>query len=235
MFNSEQLADNVTIYCGDCREILPSIGRIDAVVSDPPYGIEDIVGGYGRGVHTIANDENLNAMIEVLNLIKQRNNDIWLALFYSCRISPSFFQATSMLEYFGEMIWDKKVMGLGSNIRYQHENIAFFKLGKPANPLKPTPSVLTFGALKVADENIAGQHKSSHPHEKPNKVMRNLCRIVTGKIILDPFMGTGSTGAAAVQNKRGFIGIELEPKYFDLARRKIGEALKQPVDFWEEE
>lgn len=234
MFNIEQLADNVTIYCGDCREVISTLDKVDAVISDPPYGIEDIVGGYGRGGHTIANDENLDAMIEVLNLIKQRNNDIWLALFYSCRISPSFFQATSMLEYFGEMIWDKRTLGLGNSIRYQHENIGFFKMGNPAKPLKPTPSVISFATLKGADENIASQRKSSHPHEKPNKVMHNLCSIVPGKIIFDPFMGTGSTGAAAVQNKRGFVGIELEPEYFDIARRKIGEALKQPLAFWEE-
>lgn len=234
MFNSEQLSDNVTIYYGDCREVIPTLDKIDAVISDPPYGIEDLVGGYGRAGQTIANDENLNAMIEVLNLIKQRNNNIWLALFYSCRISPLFFQATNMLEYFGEMIWDKKVMGMGTNIRYRHENIAFFTLGVPAHPLTPTQSIIEFLALKGVDENIASQHKSSHPHEKPNKVMQNLCRIVPGKIILDPFMGTGSTGAAAVQQKRGFIGIELESKYFDMARRKIGEALKQPTEFWNE-
>ncbi len=165
MFHSEQLANNVTIYCGDCCEVLPSIGKVDAVISDPPYGIEDLVGGYGRtqlsktgqNDRNISNDENLNAMVEVLNLIKQRNDNIWLALFYSCRISPLFFQATSMLEYFGEMIWDKKVMGLGTNIRYQHENIAFFKLGTPP-PLNSTQSIISFAALKGVDENIASQH-----------------------------------------------------------------------------
>jgi DNA modification methylase len=56
---------------------------------------------------------------------------------------------------------------------------------------------------------------------------------VPGKIILDPFMGSGSTGVAAVQLKRGFIGVEFDQKYFDIARKRISEALKQPVAFWE--
>lgn len=231
----EQLADDVTIYNCDCREIIPTLERFDAVVSDPPYGIEEIVGGYGRtqlfksgqNDRNIANDTNLNVVVDVLNAIKQRCNNIWLALFYSCRITPTFFQSTDMLTYFGERIWDKKNVGLGTQIRYQHENIAFFKLGNPVDPLRDCSSVITYMALK-GEEN-----KSSHPHEKPNQVMHNICSVVPGKIILDPFMGTGSTGAAAVQTKHGFIGVELEPKYYDLARRKISEALKQPVEFWE--
>lgn len=235
MFKTEQLADNVTIYLGNCLEVIPTFGpnTFDALVSDPPYGIEDIVGGYGRkqlaevGHHdlTIASDKSLDAMTEMLNLVKLFKQNMWLALFYSCRISPQFFQATSMLDYFGEVIWDKKAPGLGSQIRYQHENVGFFTLGNP-EPLGTLPSVKTYMPLK-------GEEKSVHPHEKPLPVMHTICSVVPGKVILDPFMGTGSTGAAAVQLKRGFIGIELEQKYFDLARAKINNALRQPVAFWE--
>jgi len=224
-FKIEQLSDNVTIYCGDSREIIPLVGKVDAVVSDPPYGIEDLVEGYGRSHRNIANDKNLNCVIEVLNLIKQTQNNIWLATFFSSRISPLFFQSTSMLDYFGEIIWDKKNIGLGTQIRYQHENIAFFKIGEPP-PLNDVGSVLTYTVLK-------GEARSIHPHEKPTQVLNNLCAVVPGKIILDPFMGTGTTGAGAVQQKRGFIGIELNPAYFDLARKKISAALAQPTAFWE--
>ena len=234
MFVVEQLADNVFIFNGDCREVIPTLEqKIDAVVSDPPYGIEDLVVGYGRsqlaavGLHhlNIHNDKNLDVVVEALNLIKAKYNTIWLALFYSCRISPVFFQATDMLDYFGEIVWDKKAMGLGSQIRYQHENVGVFKIGNPSD-LASCSSVLTYMPLK-------GEQKTVHPHEKPNQVMHNLCSVVPGQMILDPFMGTGSTGAAAVQLKRGFVGIELDPRYFDLARTKIEAAIKQPVAFWE--
>jgi len=238
MFKSEQLADNVWIYNGDCRHVIPTLTRIDAVVSDPPYGISDLVEGYGRQQLTvegtwgynhdrnIANDNNLDVVTEVLNVIKSKFDNIWLALFYSCRISPTFFQATNMLDYVGERIWDKKMVGLGAMIRYQHENVAYFKLGNPATKLESCISMIPFTALK-------GEVRSVHPHEKPTQVMQEICSCVPGKIILDPFMGTGTTGAACVQLKRGFIGIELEEKYYKLAKTKIKAALAQPVSFWE--
>lgn len=227
MFNSEQLADNVTIYCGDCREVIPSIEKIDAVISDPPYGIEELVGGYSRfpgSDHNIANDKDLDCMEEMLKLVKQKFNNIWVAAFYSPRITREFFRVTAELDYFGELVWDKKILGLGNDIRYQHENIGVFKIGEPERVV-PSSSVITF--VRV------GSERSVHPHEKPTQLMNKVCSIIPGKIIFDPFMGTGTTGAAAVQLNRGFVGIELDPKYFDLARKKISEALKQPMAFWE--
>lgn len=234
MFKTEQLADDVTLYCGDCREVIPTLIKVDAVISDPPYGIEDLVGGYGRtqlakeGLHdrNIANDKNLDCVSDALNLIMNNFDDIWLALFYSSRISPVFFKVTDALDYYGELIWDKKVLGMGEQIRYQHENIAVFKWGEPKQTFGSCSSMMTYLLLK-------GDNKSVHPHEKPMQIMHNICAVTPGRIILDPFMGTGTTGAAAVQLKRGFIGIELEPRYFDLARKKVGEAIKQPVAFWE--
>jgi len=209
----EQLADNVTLYCGDSREVVPTLGKIDAVVSDPPYGIEELVGGYGRagGDKTIANDKNLRVVTEVMALARKQLRNGWLAAFYSCRITPEFMIA--MLEagyhdYFGEMVWDKRTPGLGTQIRYQHENVAFFRVGKPID-LTDSMSVFSFAAVKgVAKDN-------THPHEKPDRVMDCVVGAVPGKMILDPFMGTGSTGAAAVRAKRGFVGIELNPKYFE--------------------
>ena|ERR1035437_9795467 len=223
----EQLSDDVTLYCGDCREVIPTLDKIDAVVTDPPYGIEELVVGYGRTAvgktHiNIAGDKNLDCMVEVFELIKRFGN-LWIAAFYSCRISPTFFQATASLDYHGEMVWDKKVLGFGRDIRYQHENVAFFKVGEP-ELLGSCASVLSY--MRANGENL-------HPHEKPVQVMNNICSIVPGKIILDPFMGSGSTGVAAVQLKRGFIGVEFDQKYFDIARKRISEALKQPVAFWE--
>jgi site-specific DNA-methyltransferase (adenine-specific) len=70
-----------------------------------------------------------------------------------------------------------------------------------------------------------------HPHEKPIQVMHNLCRIISGETILDPFMGSGTTGVAAVQLKKNFIGIEIDPKYFDISCKRISEATKQEMLF----
>jgi hypothetical protein len=127
----EVLAEGVEIWLGDCREIIPTLGKISACITDPPYGIEDMVGGYGRGGRTIENDSTLAACTEALSLVAKHQKDIWIAAFYSCRISPAFFLATAKLDYFGEIVWDKKAPGMGGQIRYQHENIAFFKTGAP--------------------------------------------------------------------------------------------------------
>jgi site-specific DNA-methyltransferase (adenine-specific) len=74
-----------------------------------------------------------------------------------------------------------------------------------------------------------------HQTEKPIPLMRELVGLFTqpDSIILDPFMGSGTTGVAAVKLGRRFIGVEIEPRYFDIACRRIAEALKQP-DFFVE-
>jgi site-specific DNA-methyltransferase (adenine-specific) len=74
-----------------------------------------------------------------------------------------------------------------------------------------------------------------HPTEKPVSLMRELISLFSnfGETILDPFMGSGTTGVAAVKLGRKFIGIEIEPKYFDIACRRISDALKQPDMFQE--
>src|SRR5258708_1858682 len=226
MFKCEHLSPTVSIYLGDCREIIPTLDKVDAVITDPPYGIEELVGGYSRfGVsdRNIANDKDLSCMIEMFDLVAKTQNNLWLVAFYSCRISPEFFRITSKFNYFGEIIWDKKITGLGHGLRYQHENIAFFKLGQ-VEGLLDVASVLTY--FRVEERGI-------HPHEKPPQIMEKLISVIPCNTILDPFMGTGSTGAAAARLKKGFVGIELEQKYFDLARKKITAAINQPEAFWE--
>jgi DNA modification methylase len=230
----ERLADDVSLYCGDCIDIIPTLGKVDAVVTDPPYGIQSLITGYGRtqANHTgttdrnIANDRNLDVMVAAFDLISQKWNDIWLVSFYSPRISPAFYAATAHMEFFAELVWDKRTWGLGSQVRYQHESIAVFRIGKPAE-LDQISSVQTYASVR------GSKRSGLHPHEKSHQLMFNICQPIPGKIILDPFMGTGSTGRGAVELQRGFIGIEYDPTYFSVACKKIGDALNQPLVWWE--
>src|SRR5579872_3320878 len=115
--------------------------------------------------------------------------------FYSSRITPIFFKDMAMFkdtEYFGEMIWDKRTPGLGTQIRYKHENVAVWRVGKPAQ-MEDCMSSFDYSTLK----GDAKHQGSTHPHEKPHQVMINVVGPFPGKTILDPFCGTGSTGAAA--------------------------------------
>jgi site-specific DNA-methyltransferase (adenine-specific) len=234
----EYLADNVRLICGDAIEIIPTLeieGSL-AVVTDPPFGIEKLVVGYGRTYaggrkgeydRNIAGDSSLDVMVAAFDQIIRKWNNIWLASFYSPRVSPAFYRATANMEFFAELVWDKKLLGMGYAVRYQHESIALFKIGSPEE-LAPIPSFLTFLMTRGGDKS------GTHPHEKPEGVMYNLVEAIPGKTILDPFAGTSSTGVAAVRKRRGFIGIEKSETYFDVSRRKVSAALAQPFNFWEE-
>jgi DNA modification methylase len=211
----KEVFGNSVLYCGNYKDIMPALKSINAIITDPPYGIEDIVGGYGREGRKIKNDKTLTVCHDMINNATVFYKDFWLACFYSCRVSAEFFQGIVGAEYFGEIIWDKKVPGMGRSIRYQHENISFFKKGVPGK-LKDTFSIVRH--LRSGD---------LHPHQKPTSLMEFLCNVIPGETILDPFMGSGSTGVACANLGRKFIGIELEPKYFDIACKRIDQAQRQ--------
>ena len=212
----ERIGDAV-LYNGDCLEVMATLESTpDAVVTDPPYGIEEMVGGYGRGgVHKIKNDKTLDFAHACLNEVGRLFNDVRVIAFYSCKVTPEFLAGVTALEYFGEVIWDKTVPGLGANFRYQHENAAIFTKGAPP-PIGVGFSVIR--AMRTPDV---------HPHQKPIPLMQKLVTLSAGQTILDPFMGSGSTGVACAKMGRKFIGIELDPKYFDVACDRIRRAYEQ--------
>jgi len=227
MTRIEHIGDQ-TLILGDCREVMPTLGRFDACVTDPPYGTEDLAGGYGRRrLHSadkksgrkIANDKDLSAFSDFMETI---NNDCLLVVFYAARKTKEFIQAIGEADYFGELIWDKRQMGLGYTIRYSHESIAVLQKGKPARPTKAIDSVIDCSNI----ERI-------HPHQKPIGLIRDLIDWVGCESILDPFMGSGTTLVACQQLGRKGTGIEISEKYFDIACKRVEQAAAQPRLFAE--
>lgn len=212
----ERIGD-CTLYNGDCLEVMGSLGVApEAIITDPPYGIEEMVGGYGRGgKHKIQNDKTLDFALGCLNRAGQLWTDMRVIAFYSCKVTPEFLAGVTELDYFGEIIWDKKVPGLGANFRYQHENAAIFTKGQP-KPIGVGFSVIS--CMRTPDV---------HPHQKPIPLMKQLVKVSAGDVILDPFCGSGSTGVACAQMGKRFIGIEIDPKYFDIACERIEKAQRQ--------
>jgi DNA modification methylase len=199
---------------------LREIASVDTIATDPPYGIEDQVGGYGRGGRTIANDKTLDVCHEGLRLAADKVGCGYIAAFYSPRVTPAWHaEATLDAIHAGELCWDKKAPGMGAGLRYQHESIALFRRGD-APDLGPIFSVLPY--YRVGEV---------HPHEKPVPLMKRLLIALGGSSVLDPFMGSGSTGVAAVELGRTFVGIELDDAYFDLACQRIEAAQKQTSIF----
>lgn len=212
---------NATLYNGDCREIIPTLVGVDAVCTDPPYGIEDLVGGYGRSGETIANDTTLDACAQALTLAAAIAPNAWFAVFYSPRVRRAFYDCIPpALHDYGEIIWNKKAPGMGRGIRYQHETIGVFYTGQEKNLHGDTFSV-------VNDYRSA----ETHPHQKPDGLIRRLCELIGGKTILDPFMGSGTCGVAAASLGKKFIGIELDRKHFETCCRRIQEAQSAPDMF----
>jgi DNA modification methylase len=212
-FRCERVGD-ATLFLGDCREILPLLPKVDAVVTDPPYGLGDWNergSNKGRPFSDVSNetqewDQPLTAD-DVAALRKAGKHQIlWGANYYLDSLPR-----TKML-----MIWNK-------GIRRMHFNDA--------------EVAWTSGfreAVRVFDLSPSGLEKE-HPTQKPLALMRwCLSYLPKAETILDPFMGSGTTGVACAKLGRKFIGIELEPKYFDIACKRIDDAYRQPRLFKDE-
>ena len=207
---------NARLALGDCRDILPTLGKVDAVVTDPPYGIFKLTGGDGRmfGKDTIYSVDDSAAEWdarpdgELLALVRAAA-PLWT-------IWGGNYMAGDLGDTKGLLIWNK----LTGNNAYADGECAFTnKVG--------TMRIMTHqwcGAFKDSERG----ERAVHPTQKPVAVMRwCISYAKDAQTILDPFMGSGTTGVAAVQMGRKFIGIEREPKYFDIAVKRIEDAQRQ--------
>ena len=211
------MADSELIF-GDCLEKLKAIpdGTIDAIITDPPYGLNYVSNRYkdGNPHGAIANDDKLLLPLEIL-MPKLKEGG---ALF-------SFYSQKKPLIYDGiknVLIWVKNNWSAGDlegDFGNQYEPIAFI----PKKGFK-------LRSYRLSNVIFAERQASQlHPTQKPIKVMEYLIEASTkeGDVVLDPFMGSGTTGVAALQMCRRFIGIELDKKYFDIAKKRIGEVSAQ--------
>lgn len=208
MSRIEHLAEGVTLYLGDCRDILPTLGKVDAVVTDPPYGLGDKlrIGGHAKWSLMSADgvkwdDAVSDALPDALALADDAI--VW---------GGNYYQLPPVR---GWLIWDKIVRKFSTG----HVEMAWTTLDQPTR------------AFNYARGELASEGKF-HPTQKPLPLMRWCIGFLKdASTILDPFMGSGTTGVAAVQLGRQFIGIELDPGYFDIACRRISDALARPDMF----
>jgi site-specific DNA-methyltransferase (adenine-specific)/modification methylase len=214
-FRKETIGD-CELYLGDCRELLPLLPRVDAVVTDPPYGI-----GHRRGS---AGDRGKGVTLGATGII---NDDIPFdpsaLLRWPCILWGANHFAYELPR--GRwLIWDK-TLGAGSGDFSEFEVAWCSKTG--ADRIK------RHMWMGVQRDSEVGQERQ-HPTQKPIEVMRwCVQQFPDARTILDPFMGSGTTGVAAVKLGRRFIGIECEPKYFDIACKRIRDAYAQPDMFVE--
>jgi site-specific DNA-methyltransferase (adenine-specific) len=220
------LDGRIRLFLGDCREILPTLGKVDAVVSDPPYGIAFSHGGNdnsGIGGGRYATKFNKvkiigdDAPFDPRHLLGISENVVlWGANHFADKLpsSPAW------------MIWDKRAASGHSN-DFADCELAWASWDSVARICRHHWD----GMMKASERGVP----RVHPTQKPIAVMEWCILQVPppATLILDPFMGSGTTGIAAANLGRKFIGIEIDPNYFDIACRRIDFAAGQSDMFSE--
>jgi site-specific DNA-methyltransferase (adenine-specific) len=199
---------NAVCLLGDCRDILPTLPKVDAVITDPPYGISKDGQKKSSGMHGGRKEyeflnwdaERPDAEIFDLILRAATKHVIWGGNYFA-----DLLPATGKW-----LVWDKgqRINQSDGELAWTHES----------------------GALRICTMNRVElmMDGAEHPTQKPVRLMEwSIGQVKATGTILDPFMGSGSTGVACMRLAQSFIGIEREPKYFDIACRRIEDAQRQ--------
>lgn len=216
------------IYHSDCLEILRTLpdNVADAIIMDPPYPNRTPLGGKTARAKALqaANtfgDLNINGLewllraiaLESKRLVKPTGS---MLVFCDSSMHIQIVPAIQSCgpRYEDVIVWDKDQFGRGSGFRKQHELIAHFTFDKPMYHDHSIPNVIQCKRVS----------KRLHPNQKPLQLLKYLIQVVCpeGGTVLDPFMGTGSTGQVCLWTQRNFIGVELNRQYFELADKLLG-------------
>ena len=227
------------LRCGDCLDIMAEMDddSVDVVITDPPY--PGLVGGYNRqALHTnkrasVTVGDEWQASLEWVSHAK-RIARLGAIVFCSYHSVVEVAMAFSDWRRVALLTWYKRnAAPTGKNVpRFTNEFIWCFarQPGLRWDALKTTvfdiPTLSPLSGERILDGTSG---TAAHPTQKPLSLMRCLIEIAhPGMTILDPFMGTGTTGVAAIRAGCKFVGIEIDPLYYDIARRRIEKAAWQP-------
>ena len=193
----KEIIGSATLYLGDCMEVLPTLQKVDAVITDPPYGI-GIASNPVRQMHEKHDWDAATPDESVLSAVIQAGAVavVWGGNYFDLPPSQCF------------LVWDK--------VQPQDFSLAMCEQAWTNKK----------GPAKLYRQSVLSYRKE-HPTQKPVELMKwciEQAAVPPNGTILDAFMGSGTTGVAAVQMGRRFIGIEREPKYFDIACRRIEDA-----------
>ena len=241
----ERIGDAV-LYLGDCLDILPTLPKVDAVITDPPFEAEAHTlqrRALGRGSEDGRRDIKDAALpFAAITEVQRERLAAWCA--ENCSgWALAFCQAEAIgrwresLESAGAkwrraMVWikpDGMPQFSGDRPGMGYESIAAAWCGGGKSEWNGGGKHGVFTVPKHDAGQGHGGAPNEHPTTKPQRLMRELVSLFTKppQTVLDPFMGSGTTGVACAQLGRKFIGIEIEPKYFDIACERIDNAYRQ--------
>jgi site-specific DNA-methyltransferase (adenine-specific) len=211
----------VKLYLGNCLEVMKMLpdGCVDAVVTDPPYGI---------GFEYLSHDDDpqryetmMLSIVEQTNRLNRGLSFFWQAMLNADkwhRWFPPGFRLFAACKGF--------VQFRPTPIQYSFDPIVFWGNGNgEASVYKKDWHVQALAPFGM------GREKIEHPCPRPLEQVAYIVEIASrpGDTILDPFMGSGTTGVACIQTGRNFIGIEIDPTYYAIAEKRIAEAQAQPL------
>ena len=198
----KEVIGNAELWLGDCMEILPTLGKVDAVITDPPYGLGKKMQGGTWGAKTefkemVVWDTAPPTVDFLLRLVDLSPIAVfWGGNYYGLPPTRCW------------LVWDKQ------NAVPTMADCELAWTSLDANTKRMSRPV--------------GRVENGHPSEKPLDLMVWTLRTVKAKgVVFDPYMGSGTTGVACLQSGLSFIGIEREPKYFDIAVKRIEQAVAQ--------
>lgn len=212
----------VTLYHGDCREVLPSLSEIRLIVTDPPYvfGIastaqEGKSGGWGDLMNSSVWYEAW--LSEVKRLTSNASGAAWV--FNSWRSFPVLARAAYGVGWPIEslLVWDKEWIGPGGSrgLRPSYELAALF--------VQPEFALSDRGLPDIWRSKWSSLKPNGHPAEKPVPLLAKLIRESGGGTVLDPFCGSGSTLVAAKQENCCAIGVEIEERWCEVTARRLAQ------------
>ena len=203
-----------TLYLGDCRDILQALAPVDLVLTDPPYGIGEAAGkNKSRGLMAVSKDygddqwDNEPPPDDLIDAIRAKGR-------YQIMFGGNYFTLPPSSCW---LVWDKD----NGSTDFADCELAWTNLPQAVRRLK-------FRWQGMLQENMGAKELREHPTQKPVPVMRWALGQAKGvQTVLDPFMGSGTTGVACVEMDKTFVGIEREAKYFDIACKRIALAVAE--------
>jgi site-specific DNA-methyltransferase (adenine-specific)/modification methylase len=210
----------IRLYRADCRDILPELRSldVDSVVTDPPYGISYEAHRYARA--------SRGRKTTFIGYMEGDRIDFDPGPILSFGVPTIIWGANNFAERLprgGWLCWDKRTSEQADKMFGSP-----FELAWHSNPSKYKMLRLLHNGMFNAD---GANSRRFHPTQKPIKLMSWCLSMVPGKTILDLYMGSGTTGVACVRAGLGFVGVEVDEKYFRVAVERIKKELEKPGFF----
>lgn len=231
-YKRKEVIGKATLYLGDCMDVMPTLDKVDAVVTDPPYELSSNGAGKSHFLTGLSKFDTKNYK----DIVNGVDYEILLNQFERlCRPLHCFVFCSN--KQISKLMAETEKRGYPTTLLVWHKtNAAPFANGVWRGDIEYIVHSRSKGAKfignatekkKVIEHPIV--QDDAHPTVKPLPIMKRLLLNCSEEedLILDPFMGSGSTGVAAVQMGREFIGIELDEDYFEIACKRIEDAQRQ--------